>query len=431
MYEYFQELEYGVDDYLDEEHEEDEEEAREARTGDTRKIRAVQMSRKQSKLLGHYDSPVLWMPTAKAYSLEYLDPINTKPLPSYALLPEWREKLTKTDNLPTSLTMNTRLQQDGEMRKGEDEAEGEGEGEGDWEDDDEEDDEEDDEDDANIAPDPQVMERLLAERLAGSGFGGEDQGALLQAVMQMMSGGGDDALTTVTEQLLNRVSEEGAGSSTTQWLSQKGVSLMEAEEGDISSVEETTDGPAAHAASTKKPRTDDESPKDSVAEPDTTKFDNISTKDSTPVSGTRASARVAGKKRRNVTFAPPNDEDENDSAVPDRQTQKRLKQDNDQVKPTTGKLKSVKSKTKPVTAKVNEPRSSNVGTKSAEVMPETEKITGETKDNRKRKAATALSDGGTGIEQPKRQLRNFAAPTASSQRKVSETLPKKTTRSKN
>ncbi|THW22989.1 hypothetical protein D6D25_06816 [Aureobasidium pullulans] len=266
---------------------------------------------------------------------------------------------------------------------------------------------------------------------------GKDQSAMMEAMLQMLAGGdgaaNDDLLESLTSNMLNQVTKEGGDSSMGQWLAGQGVSLEEdAETGD----EEQESNSSMTAGASK-----DSSPKDSVAaeQPAAPKLSD-------------PSIESTGKKRKH-----PLSEVVNQDQTPDTSTlesepepiRKRIKQEPSKLSTVSAQPKSsarkpsvpqtrgkmaddkatakpkptVSSKAKPETTKATNPKTQT--TQAKEKAPPIKEPTKPA--TRKRKA----TEEPIPEEKPKRQLRNFAAPTASSQSKTSETKASepKTTRS--
>lgn len=432
MYEYFEDLEYGNDDYLDAEERLDEE--AHAHTGDKRRRGQAGKKTDKRRRVSDFDyTPVLWLPVNDAYRLELQKPVDQKTLPKYALLPDWRERLkdahglmTATFTKPTkhvdkenTMKLDGTEHEEADWENEEDEEEGEEEAEQEVEEEEEaegEDMEDDEEMGQGLDPD------LLKSILAAKGIAAADQDAFMQSLMQMMSGGGEasgDIVEDLTSKLLGRVAD-GGDEETTEWLTSQGVSLENEDH-----VDGNDKAPNANTAEPQPPasvmkllaKTDDtDSPKYSVAE---------------DVASVPEKAPASNRKRKQVSFAPPDEgsfksQPEEEPVLESRSKNKRPKRGlQTSVTPSTGKLKSIKSKpiAKVGADKISEPKPATSETSSpvAEPIPEL-------KATRKRKAAAQEVDALT--EKPKKQPRSggFAAPTASSQRKVCEPL-QKTTRS--
>lgn len=436
MYEYFEDLEYGNDDYLDREQSLDEE----AHTGDKRK--RGQPAKKTDKRRRHQDfdyNPVLWLPVDDAYRLHLQKPVDPKTLSKYALLPDWRERLKDAHGLTTTTSTKPARHAGPESVM---EVDGAEHVEAGWEDKEDEEDEEEgegenmeDDEDMGEGLDPELLKSILAAK----GIATADQDVFMQSLMQMMSGGGEasgDMLEDLTSKLLGRVAD-GGDDSTTEWLSSQGVSLENEDhvDGNDEDPDANTSEPQPPASVTKLlAETDDtDSPKDSVAEDVAKHETGTSSKHPLPPVSVSEKAPASNRKRKQVSFAPSDDgsfksqPEEEESVLESRSSNKRPKRGlQASVNTSTGKLKSIKSKpiAKGVGADKNsepKPATSGISSPVAEPMSEL-KVT------RKRKAAPQEVDAPA--EKPKKQARNggFAAPTASSQRKVSEPL-QKTTRS--
>lgn len=450
MYEYFEELEYGNDDYYDKEEPLDEDGVQ---LGDKRKrgkhVKGSLLD-KRRKILDLGYAPVLWMPAEEAFRLDAPKLVDVKSLTSYALLPDLRDRFKSVDGLATATSTKPEEERHVDMDVDEEE--------GDWED---EEDEQDDggeeveevdgegDEEMDEGLDPNILQTILAAKMAESGLSGADQGAFMQSLMQMMSGGGADdaALEQLTSKLLGEVEEGGADPSITQWLSKEGVNIEEEEGNDENAVQEET------SALAKKPLPATDSPKDSVAESDTAKPSNLrSSNGLLPPTSVPEAPSTAGKKRKKVSFAPPNDQEQEEEANPPLQpSNKRSKRNaapaapTQPPKPSTGKLRHIKSKppvqevSRAKNASAYDINSDTSLNAEASGLPEIAETTSEEptpapKTTRKRKALEIQDND---VEnKTRKQLRSFAAPTASSSRKVSEPTKgkalepmKKTTRS--
>ncbi|KAH0373656.1 hypothetical protein KCU65_g85, partial [Aureobasidium melanogenum] len=264
-----------------------------------------------------------------------------------------------------------------------------------------------------------------------------NQSAMMEAMMQMLAGGDgagtDELLESLTSNMLSQVSEEGGDSTMGQWLSGQGVSLDDDDNDDDEQADVT---PGA---------SNDSSPKDSVAaEPP------AAPKSSEPSIEALLEPQSTGKKRKHpLSEEIKQDEATTQPTLDEGPNHKRSKQDAPKSsristqskistrkpavsqskaktadeKPTAKPKTAAPAKTKPETAKATKPKSTTAQAKEnvASSAPSTNATT------RKRKAA----DEQVPDEKPKRQLRNFSAPTASSQNKTAEakTSESKTTRS--
>ena len=501
MYEYFEDIEYGNDDYFDQEEPLEGED--EPRPGDKRKAAKAKLSAvKRNKVL-HFDyNPVSWIPSEEAYSLDDGPGlVDRKELTSYALIPDWRKRFKNAHGFSIATEIKSLEELDAAMlvneEEGEDEDEDEGEDEenraprdqgltkndDDWEDEEEEDDDENMESGLD-GLDPDILKSILAAKLADSGMGGADQGAFMESIMQMLSKGGaanDDMLESLTSTILGQASEEGADSSTTKWLSQQGVSLTEHEEEKVEGdgkptterlLEERDNddktGEPAHQTPAHTPR---QAPDITIADDGVANSDRADNLYSTfePLPPTTISAGQtpdgpadsASKKRKKVTFAPPHDksfhtEDQGQLLLTSELRNKRPRREAVASEAASGKLKSIKSRPGPDRAIVAD-GSGNAGTtgvgelavKDRKFDPRADKdaskattrvdaaagtkVTASLNTEGKKRKASDAPEADIGVGKPKRQLRGFAAPTASSQRKVSDPAPapvaKKTTRS--
>lgn len=385
---------------------------------------------KKIRLRGIQDYPtVLWKSSQDAFALRQQCPVYERPQQPYALLPDWQQLLKdrpavfSASHVATNPVKDEQEDNEWEDMSGEDD----GSDQSDEDEDEEEVDENEDEEEAMGMQDidPEMLKSVLAARLSASGMAGKDQTAMMEAMMQMLAGGNgagtDELLESLTSNMLNQVSEEGGDSSMGQWLSGQGVSLDEDhdddEQGDVT--------PGAP---------DDSSPKDSVAaEPP------AAPKSSEPSIEALLEPQSTGKKRKHpLSEEIKQDEAPTQPTLDEGPTYKRSKQENPKSssvstqsktstrrpavsqskrktadeKPTAKPKTTAPAKTRPETTKATRPKPTT--TQAKENIPSSAPTTDAT--TRKRKAA----DEQIPDEKPKRQLRNFAAPTASSQNKTAE-----------
>lgn len=337
----------------------------------------------------------------------------------------------------------------------EDMSEDNGEADQDEDDDDDDDDEEEDQDEDGEEGmglqdiDPEMLKSALAARLSASGMTAKDQTAMMEAMMQMLAGGGgvgiEDLLESMTSNMVNQVTEEGGNSSMGQWLSGQGVSLEEENDEDEIDSDEKQEDARRPSEDVTSGASQDSSPKDSVAAglP-------AAPKSSVPFTEALLEPPSTGKKRKHPLSEEIKQDDETDEPVPEPgHTHKRSKQDVPKLsngsaeskppvrRPATSQPKTeiaeeksvakpranVSAKPKSEAMKATKPKLT--ATQAKEITPSTDPVAKPT--TRKRKAA----DEQVPDEKPKRQLRNFAAPTASSQSKTADTkaADTKTTRS--
>ncbi|KAK5999668.1 hypothetical protein QM012_005325 [Aureobasidium pullulans] len=435
-YNFWSEIEYGNAEIFDQEMAQEEHTAK----GDKKKkskASDIKDTIKRIRLRGIQDYPtVLWRSSKDAFSLRHQCPVYEKPQQPIALLPDWRQLLKDRPAVfsTSHITMHS-AKDENEDAEWEDVS-----GEDQDDEDEDEEDEGDDEEGESIGLqdiDPEMLKSVLAAKLSASGMAGKDQTAMMEAMMQMLAGGDgagtDGLLESLTSKMLNQVSEEGGSSSMGQWLSGQGISL-EDEDDDNEQTDVTTGA------------SKDSSPKDSVAaeppaapkplhpsleallEPHSTgkkrkhplseeiKHDETST-EPTPDKGPnhkRSKQEVPESSGGATTHA-------KSSARKSAVSQSKAKATDD--KPPPKSKTSAPPKTKSEMTKANKPKS--LTTQAKENINSSTAPTKAT--TRKRKAA----DEQVPDEKPKRQLRNFAAPTASSQNKTAEvkTSESKTTRS--
>jgi hypothetical protein len=390
-------------------------------------------------LRGIQDYPsVLWKSSQEAFSLRQHCPVYDKPQQPTALLPNWRQLIKDQPAVFTTSYMAIHSAKDAkEDAEWEDLSEDDDEENGEDGDDDEEEDEDEDGDEGMGLQDidPEMLKSALAAKLSASGMTDKDQTAMMEAMMQMLAGGDsagtDDLLESLTSNMLNQVTEEGGDSSMGQWLSGQGVSL-EDDNDDEESDEDVRRGSEDVASGASQ----DSSPQDSVAAEVP-----AAPKSSEPSTEALLEPPSTGKKRKHPLSEEIKQDDEtNEPTQEPGPTHKRSKQD--VPKPSNGSTQSkapaparkparpqtrtkldddkpiakpkvdVSAKSKSEATKAPKPKLT--ATQSEENTPSTNSIAKPT--TRKRKAA----DEQVPDEKPKRQLRNFAAPTASSQSKNSD-----------
>jgi hypothetical protein len=297
--------------------------------------------------------------------------------------------------------------------------------------------------------DPEMLKSALAARLSASGMTGRDQTAMMEAMMQMLAGGGgagiEDLLESLTSNMVNQVTEEGSNSSMGQWLSGQGISLEEENDEDEDDVEEEKEDTRRASEDVTIGASQDSSPKDSVAADIP-----AAPKSSEPSTEALLEPPSTGKKRKHPLSGEIKLDDETTKSAPEPgPVHKRSKQD--VPRPSNGSTQAKVPARKPATSQPKEksaggrpiakpkpsvstkPKSeATKATKHKPAVPQAKEKTPSTDlvakpTTRKRKAA----DEQVPDEKPKRQLRNFAAPTASSQSKNTDTkAPElKTTRS--
>lgn len=403
-YAYWEELEYGNDDFFDgvmpNEGDPKDEEA-----GDKRKrVKIVRdtMAEKRRKIETLSQQPtVLWIPINEALSLDEDCPVQTKSVGPYALLGDWRKRFSGANGLATATFTGDGPDAElpAELPDLEENAE-------DWEEASGSDDDDDDDelmDTHGDAIDPELIKSALAANLSGAGFAGSDQAALMQTLMQMLSGEGggnqDEMLEGLTKTLLDQAVEGGPGSAFSQFLSQRGVQLDdEGDEGDeedeINDEEEEKEGDVIASL-----------PLNAASSLETSEH-GMATKNAVPERSTLKkapqSSAVAGTKRKKVSFEPSEETAEpetKDAPEPDLPDRKRPKREIKAAGPAKAALKN-----------------ENAHIKNGDMETEP-------KQTRKRKAA---AESEVVAEKTKKQARNFAAPTASSKTKAVEPAPKPT-----
>jgi hypothetical protein len=231
---------------------------------------------------------------------------SPKRRPTFALLPNWRQRFADQTGVIQPKSMPADMKRAAES-KDEDITppqtrhfdamatdQGQGGDEGEWEDEDEE-----------IQLDTHQTEAALAsvlgDRLKGTPLEGMDRGQLLETLSGMLSGGGENAISELTNTLLGQTSEEGgeAMSGLRGWLSQQGASLPEGDE-------EEDDEMANDAAPSSSIHVPQASPIDSAIGSSKGGPTDLSLHDSSPSSakkrGAASDASGSARKRKRVAF---------------------------------------------------------------------------------------------------------------------------------
>lgn len=330
---------------------------------------------------------IIWQSTSQTFDLKVgLRTVDGDKL--YALFPDWKERFKKARGFTTKLE---RYNDKEHVSTNLDEAE-----EGDEEEDELLEDDEQEADDGDPGIDPELLMSALHSKLASSGLKGVDQEAFMQSMMKMISGGSvdmEEMLGQLTTSLLEQASEEGTDSTTAQWLSQQGVSLDAEDDDEIKSVNGAEDESTA--------KDGDTSPRDSAV--------SVHQQSGPTCDGDVSKPHPLATESTEQALAK--------TAV------------SDQTSPsTTGEGPSPASKPSSDGAK-----DSNEIVTEAIKAPRIEETAPKKADSgslhlRKRKAAREEEDVPAGP--PKRRLRSFAAPTASSSSKAAGPATKSTRASK-
>ena len=235
---------------------------------------------------------------------------------------------------------------------------------------------------------------FLQTKLASSGMGQAQQKHFLEALMQTMAEGGgggdlDELLGDLTTKVLDQAEKGGSNSETAQWLSQQGVSLAEHEEEQdeaatpyLARVNDEQEGPILEmsprdsAVSELNRKADDA---DAATLPDKLVLQDLDAQQS-PLDATVEDAIVTT------------------SELPSRSA------------PTKTAAELNTNGTKGKGKEDAQPAESGSSTAPDETQSES--------GGRKRKAGTEQASGEA--QEPKRQARSFAAPTASSKGKAAE-----------
>ncbi|KAK5170628.1 uncharacterized protein LTR77_005217 [Saxophila tyrrhenica] len=245
-YEYFMDTEYGDNEYWDNSR------TGASPTGEKRKRSAAapKTAEKRRKLSSEYDN-VVFVPMAERIRPRDRAPTDPKTLRPFALLPDWRTRFSKTSGEIEEKPMPVDMKKAAESKDSDvspqalrrkDATETAGENEDEWEDEEEEPAEGAATEDlqAQLASlDPEMVKAILKQRMGDAGLEGMDEGAFMQTISKMLSGEGnaDDAAGDLANSLLGQATA-GNDSALTGWLSQQGVSLDEAKEGEEDEGEE-------------------------------------------------------------------------------------------------------------------------------------------------------------------------------------------------
>ena len=394
-------IEYGTDEYYDI-HPDHSHKGAENTAGPKRKrVTNDRKSRGKRQKLGEinhgvgFDEPedtvsisrVLWIPATEVFVLQdsWQRFRGTKP---YALLPDWKEQfknepgfetVSALDSLSDAVVMEG-ITADVATECSADRSYDEHEEDIDDEDDANKDDDDFQSDNANggLDIDPEILMSALSTKISSMGLGEAQQGAFVQSMMQMLSEGKganlEDILGELTTELLNQASEGGEDSGLTNWLSQQGVSLEldedDAQSGDGGVQLTTSDGQRSRS-----------SPRDSaVSEQGPRPARNRISTNAGPLLG----ASTLGRGKTSAIF-------DGTSVDKDEKNESRTAESD----------------------------SKNRTSASGSGAPSVRSV-----QVRKRKASVGETE--TTAEAPKRRLRSFAAPTASSQSKAAEPAKKDT-----
>lgn len=447
-YEYWMDIEYNDDVYYDNEGTYYEDNTM-AKVGGKRKrsgSSSDQPSKRRKGASGIDDKVdvwynqenVIWRPLAETFKFKDEGKLEKKPMSSFALLKDWRDRLNKSDegerNSIPELPAAKDADEDEEGSEWEDEAMEEGVAEG-------------DEEGEGLAIDPEMLKSALAAKFSALGRG-IDHGALIQSLMQMISGGEDvnidEIVGELTNSVLDQASKGGADSEVSQWLSQQGVSLPEDEEENEEETEQSVKDEPSKTLAAKSPKQSDNSPRDSAVSVG-------SSQGKTRVLPTRTSpASKLGKanvveKTVSSTAAEPAKRELHTVADPTAATPRRLSHvlvpshpsSPEKLVPATTPATAKKLKRVSFAPSVNnteaqdesipesQPEHEETQEKAPSKAPSAAKAKAAStaKQSRKRKAST--DETAPAPEPQKRQLRSFAAPTAASKGKAKAVEPMK------
>jgi len=376
-----------------------------------RKVSAVQSKGTEGNGL-HEITPVIWLPFRETHPLcDILQPYRVSS--PYTLFSDWREVFRDSTGFFTAPNTGRKLKlealasvgeevegRDKDMLGDEDEGDGGLEGheeegeEGDEEQDEESEDEEDDDHEGEeLGLDPQQLMSVLQQKLSGSGMGGAQQAKLMETIMSTLSKGGagglEDILGELTESILDQATQEGSDSGAAQWLSQQGISLNaeEDQQDDETHQNEGNDMnvPPQSGSALPGPSTSKSDP------PVPLSHDDITSEDQKVLKEIEAAEKPAATSSKEL----------NDHKVNSKQTASSAPKHIQKSKAPVAAPRVTRSRAGPASTSVEKPAT--------------------------RKRKVDVDEAAEPDTKPKRQARNFAAPTASSANKNTEPT-KKTTR---
>ncbi|GAB7346461.1 hypothetical protein MBLNU457_5153t1 [Dothideomycetes sp. NU457] len=380
-----------------------------------RKVSTVQGKEIESNGL-HEITPVIWLPFEKTHTLCDMSQPYTVSSP-YTLFKDWREVFKTSTGFSTApktgrkskLAAQASERRDVEVMN-EDMSGIEDEGDEGFEDDEEDDEveggehdeerdmedeyeEADEQDEEGLGLDPEQLMSVLQQKLSGSGMGAAQQANMMKMIMSSISKGGrgglEDLLGELTESILDQATQEGSDLGAAQWLSQQGIAFhaeedqeddeaQTAEANDMNSATPSGDalpGPSTSGSDSKVP----------------TSHDDITNADKQVLEELEAAEKPAAISSK----------ESKDQKVKAKQTTKAAPRHVQRSKATVAAPRTTRSKPGPASTVVEKPAT------------------------RKRKVDT--DEAAEPDTKPKRQARNFAAPTASSANKNKDP-EKKTTR---
>lgn len=317
LFEYWDDLEYGLDPYWDS--------AGSPVTGEKRKrddgANATPGKRRKISLRDTNGGTAMFVAMGERRKMwDRRAPVK-KGLKSFALLPDWRKRCADAD---TSMAVRAMLVEMRQAAEGNDEETPEGQrhydaeaaddGEGEWEDDQEED----ELDGPDLADgmgnvDFDTLKTVLRQKLGAAGLGDMSEDAFMETITKMLQGGGDadDAAGDLANSLLGTV-KNGEDSGLSGWLSQQGVSLEEGEEDEDAESVATAEMPESSNGSKGK-RLQDSPPDSAIEVAKGGRTVRMAMHDGSPKAGKKrlASVAVGGddedaeKKRKKVAFDVP------------------------------------------------------------------------------------------------------------------------------
>jgi len=405
-YDYWMDIEYNTDEYYDTLLQKSDQESHQNASGkrkgqDTnvsmpakrRKVSAVQSRSVENENGIHEITPVIWLSFQETHPLcDKVQPYEGRKSAPCTLFSDWKERFKDSAGFSTAPQVTGVM-----ISKSGDEGLYEEMDDNEMDDDNEDNDQEesdDGEDDPGL--DQQQLMSVLQEKLSGASMGPAQQAKFMETIMSALAKGGGEGLEGILEELtdsiLNEAADEGSDSGAAKWLSQQGVNLGEEE--DNQQDEETQADIKDTGTLETGPTTSTMNSQNGHSHHDITQADQVVLED---VEAAEKPEAVEGKELKTHDV-----ESSTTANTADKSARKE--------KATI--IKSTRSK---AGKQENLPKSST--TKPAgKAQPA----------SRKRKVD--VDEPVPAETKPKRQARNFAAPTAASSNKNVETT-KRTTRS--
>lgn len=268
LFEYWMDLNYGDDEYWDEEG------ARVTTKGVKRKRDGIlknpqQQATKRRKIAAENIGldPVSFKPLAERMGSARHGPTSLPESRPFALLPDWRQRYAEDSGKLVEKNMPVEMKKAAEgedlvtpprkrtaqlVAAEEEDEEISGDQDGDA----------DDALEQSASLDPDMLKAILKQRLGDAGLGGMDEEAFMQTIAKMMSGeeGAEDALA---DSLLSKAAD-GNDEVLSGWLSQQGVVLGDGVDDDDDGEETRANAQVRYTGDESTPRNERVSPKDSA-----------------------------------------------------------------------------------------------------------------------------------------------------------------------